>query len=190
MAPKNFAARRAAGRRWQNAGHPAVKRLTSGAIPASTLLAEPRRRTFATLKSDRATSSEPSRAPRGKEKGITMKLETKSGRLAAAVRGAACAGLAGAALMIADEYPDFGARSPITIGGTPVALHLYVADVDAVVTRAEAAGATVLRAPKDEFFGHRVALLVDPFGHRWHLATRKELLTPSQMQERMEAAYK
>ena len=91
--------------------------------------------------------------------------------------------------MLADEYPDFGALSPVTVGGTPVSLHLYVTDVDAVVARATAAGATVLQPLRDEFFGDRVALLVDPFGHKWHLATRKEDVSPAEMQRRMDPGY-
>jgi PhnB protein len=87
-------------------------------------------------------------------------------------------------LMLADEYPDFGALSPASTGGSPVSLHLYVDDVDAVVARAEALGATVLRGPKDEFFGDRVSTIVDPFGHRWQLATRKENVAPEEMQRR------
>jgi PhnB protein len=97
--------------------------------------------------------------------------------------------IGGALVMLADEYPDFGALSPPTIGGTPVSLHLYVEDVDAVVARAEAAGATVLRKLTDEFFGDRVAMLADPFGHKWHLATHKEDVAPAEMQRRMDAAY-
>jgi PhnB protein len=95
----------------------------------------------------------------------------------------------GAHFMLADEYPDFGALSPVTVGGTPVAIHLYVADVDATVAQASAAGATVLQPLRDEFFGDRVAILSDPFGHKWHLATRKENVTPEEMQRRMDAAY-
>src|SRR5689334_8331698 len=57
----------------------------------------------------------------------------------------------GARFMIADEYPDFGALSPVSIGGTPVSMHLYVDNVDAVTERAAQLGATVLRPPKDEF---------------------------------------
>ena len=87
-------------------------------------------------------------------------------------------------LMLADEAPDWGALSPASVGGTPVSLHLYVADVDAVVKRAESAGATVLRQPKDEFFGDRTAMIMDPFGHRWQLATRKEDVSPAEMQKR------
>jgi PhnB protein len=87
-------------------------------------------------------------------------------------------------LMLADEYPDWGALSPTSIGGSPVSMHLYVDDVDAVVERATRFGATVLRQAKDEFFGDRVATIVDPFGHRWQLATRKENVAPAEMQKR------
>jgi uncharacterized glyoxalase superfamily protein PhnB len=87
-------------------------------------------------------------------------------------------------LMLADEYPDWGALSPASIGGSPVSMHLYVDDVDAVVKRAADFGATVLRQAKDEFFGDRVATIVDPFGHRWQLATRKEEVAPAEMQKR------
>jgi len=91
--------------------------------------------------------------------------------------------------MLADEYPDWGALSPITVGGSPVSLHLYVDDVDAVVARAVACGATLLRAVKDEFFGDRTGQVVDPFGHKWFLATRKEQVSPEEMQRRMDAAF-
>ena len=90
-------------------------------------------------------------------------------------------------LMLADEYPDFGALGPASIGGTPVGLQLYVPDVDATIALAEACGATLLRAAKDEFYGDRSGVVVDPFGHRWHLATRKEVVTPQQMQARWSA---
>lgn len=90
-------------------------------------------------------------------------------------------------LMIADEYPDWGALSPASIGGSPVSLHLYVDDVDAVVKRAVELNATILRQAKDEFFGDRVATIVDPFGHRWQIATRKEYVDPVEMQKRWSA---
>jgi len=89
--------------------------------------------------------------------------------------------------MIADEYPDFGAMSPVSIGGTPVSLHLSVADVDAAVARAAAAGGTILRAPKDEFYGDRAGMIADPFGHKWHLATTKQDVSPAEMQTRWNA---
>lgn len=91
--------------------------------------------------------------------------------------------------MIADEYPDWGALSPVTVGGSPVSLHLYVDDVDEVVARAVGAGATLLRAVKDEFFGDRTGQVMDPFGHKWFLATRKEQVSPEEMQRRMNAAF-
>jgi PhnB protein len=86
--------------------------------------------------------------------------------------------------MLADEHPDFGALSPPAIGGTPVKLHLYVDDVDAVMARAEKAGATVLRPAQDQFYGDRSGLIADPFGHQWFLATRKEDVSPREMQKR------
>jgi PhnB protein len=95
----------------------------------------------------------------------------------------------GAHFMLADEYPDFGALSPVSVGGTPVSIHLYVANVDEVLKSAADAGATVLRPLRDEFFGDRTATLTDPFGHRWHLATRKEDVSPEEMQRRMDAAF-
>jgi PhnB protein len=96
--------------------------------------------------------------------------------------------LGGARFMLADEYPDFGALSPITIGGSPISMHLYVDDVDVLVKRAEEAGATLLRPLKDEFFGDRTAMITDPFGHKWHLATRIEDVSPEEMQRRWRAA--
>ncbi len=57
------------------------------------------------------------------------------------------------------EYPDFGALSPVAVGGTPVALHLYIENVDEVVKTAVEAGATILQPLRDEFFGDRTATL-------------------------------
>ncbi|MBN9532849.1 MAG: VOC family protein [Alphaproteobacteria bacterium] len=95
-----------------------------------------------------------------------------------------------ARLMLADEHPDFGALSPASIGGTPVKLHLYVDDVDTVMARAEKAGATVLRPAQDQFYGDRSGLIADPFGHQWFLATRKEEVSPAEMQKRFTAMTK
>ncbi len=95
--------------------------------------------------------------------------------------------LGGSRLMLADEYPDHGALGPGAVGGTPVRLHLYVADVDAVARRAVDAGATLLRPVQDEFYGDRAGLLRDPFGHLWQLASRREAVSPEQMQKRWSA---
>ena len=90
-------------------------------------------------------------------------------------------------LFLADEYPDFGAVGPDTIGGSPVKLHLDVADVDDFIDRAVRAGATVLRHAKLEFHGHRTALLADPFGYSWFIASRVEDVSPQEMQRRWAA---
>ena len=68
-------------------------------------------------------------------------------------------------------------------------IHVYVENVDQVVKAAVDAGATILRPLRDEFFGDRTATLSDPFGHKWYLATRKETVSPEEMQRRMDAAY-
>jgi PhnB protein len=97
--------------------------------------------------------------------------------------------IAGARLMLADEFPDWGALAPVTVGGSPVSLHLYVDDVDQVVAQSVTAGATLLRPVTDEFFGDRTGMVTDPFGHKWQIATRKEDVSPEEMQRRMNAAY-
>jgi PhnB protein len=75
-------------------------------------------------------------------------------------------------IMLSDEAPGFGALAPPTIGGSPVRFHLSVDDVDAVGAKLVAAGATVLRAIKDEFYGERVGLFGDPFGYQWFVASK------------------
>lgn len=108
-----------------------------------------------------------------------FRLAEPSGRI-----GHAEMKLGGVTLMMSDEYPDFGALSVPSVGGCPIALHLYVADVDAFVDRAVKAGATVLRPVKDEFYGDRAGQIADPFGYKWMVATQKANVTPKQMQER------
>ena len=76
----------------------------------------------------------------------------------------------GAMILLADENPAYGAMSPTTLGGTPVTLHLNVADADAAIARATAAGATVLMPAADMFWGDRYGQVSDPFGHRWSIA--------------------
>ncbi|MGJ4953324.1 VOC family protein [Bradyrhizobium sp. HKCCYLS20291] len=87
-------------------------------------------------------------------------------------------------VMLSDEYPDFGAVGPDTIGGSPVTLHLATKAVDADVAQAAAHGATVLRAPANQSFGERSALVLDPFGHRWMLSQTIEDVSPEEMQRR------
>jgi uncharacterized glyoxalase superfamily protein PhnB len=87
---------------------------------------------------------------------------------------------------VVDEFPG-SMVSPPSLGGTPVTLHLYVQDVDALFDRALEAGATVLMPVADQFWGDRYGMLTDPFGHRWSIASRIEDLSPKALHERAEA---
>lgn len=92
-------------------------------------------------------------------------------------------------IMLSDESPEMGARGPKTLGGSPVMLYLYVKDVDAVVAQAVSAGAKLLHPVKDQFYGDRSGGLEDPFGHLWHIATRKEHVPPKELRKRAEAMW-
>lgn len=92
------------------------------------------------------------------------------------------------AIMLADEHPEMGVRSPRTIGGTAGSILLYVEDVDAMTDRALVAGATVVRPLADQFYGDRSATISDPFGHLWTIATHKEDVPPDEILRRFEAA--
>jgi PhnB protein len=90
-------------------------------------------------------------------------------------------------VFIADEYPDFGAVGPETLGGSPVKFHLDVADADAFVAHAVRHGATTLRAVKLEFYGNRTGLLADPFGYSWFVSSKSEDVSADEMQRRWNA---
>lgn len=91
-------------------------------------------------------------------------------------------------LMLADEAPEMGYRSPRSLGGTATGLMLYVENVDEVFDRAITAGATANQPVKDQFYGDRSGTVIDPFGHMWTIATHVEDVPPEDMQRRMEAA--
>jgi PhnB protein len=93
-------------------------------------------------------------------------------------------------IMLADEHPEMGYRGPEALGGTPVSILLYVADVDSLFSRAIAAGAKELRPLKDQFYGDRSGTVVDPFGHVWTIATHKEDVPLEEMKRRAAAALK
>jgi PhnB protein len=114
-----------------------------------------------------------------------MRLAEPSGRI-----GHADLRIGDAVIMLADEYPDMGVKSPQAFGGSPVGLHLYVDDVDAVTKRAVAAGAKLVRPVEDQFYGDRSGTLEDPFGHRWYIATHKEDLTSEEVNRRYAALMK
>jgi len=90
-------------------------------------------------------------------------------------------------VMLADEFPAMGHRSPEALGGSPVSLALYVERVDEVFDRAVAAGAKVVRPVQNQFYGDRSGTLSDPFGHTWTVGTHVEDVSPEEMGRRMAA---
>jgi len=111
-----------------------------------------------------------------------MRMEAPGGKV-----GHAELLIRGSLIMLADEFPEMDARGPQSIGGSPVGLHVYVEDVDAVVAGAVAAGATLKQPVETKFYGDRSGSFVDPFGHVWHIATHVEDVSPEEMQRRAEA---
>lgn len=94
-------------------------------------------------------------------------------------------------IMLADPCDDVGTfRPPESLGGSSVGLHIYVEDVDAQYAQAVKAGAKMIKAVEDQFYGDRSGTLEDPFGHIWSLATHKEDLTPEEINIRAEAFFK
>lgn len=89
-----------------------------------------------------------------------------------------------APLMLADEFPEMGYRSPTSLGGSPVSMLLYVEDVDAFFARAIAGGAIENMPVTDQFDGDRRGTLTDPYGHVWLLATKKEEVSYAEMKSR------
>jgi uncharacterized glyoxalase superfamily protein PhnB len=90
---------------------------------------------------------------------------------------------------IVDENPQMGAKSPQTLGGTPVTIHLYVQDADALFKKAVDAGCKITMPIADQFWGDRFGQVSDPYGHGWSIATQKEVLTPDQMKKRAEEFF-
>lgn len=114
----------------------------------------------------------------------TMRLPGPEGRLMhAAVL------IEGCMVMLVDEYPEEGLKSPKTLGGTPVTIHIGGVDVDATYARALEAGATEGMAPQDMFWGDRYAVVIDPFGHHWSISKPQgdRPLTPDEITAAMPA---
>ena len=89
-------------------------------------------------------------------------------------------------VMLVDEFPEMGALSPTSLKGSPVTLHLYVDNADAAAERAVKAGAKITMPVAEQFWGDRYGQLVDPFGHRWSIATHVRDLSPEEMQQAMQ----
>ena len=92
-------------------------------------------------------------------------------------------------IMLADEMPDMGGRSPESFGGTPVSFFVYGENVDAAWQRAVDAGATPVVPLTDQFWGDRAGCLKDPFGHQWWLAQRVRDMTPDELRKAAEALF-
>ncbi len=86
-------------------------------------------------------------------------------------------------VMMADEFPDMGAVSPNTLGGTTTTLHIYTDDADKLFQQATDAGATPIMSIADMFWGDRYGQIQDPFGHRWAIATHKKDVSPEEMEK-------
>ena len=110
-----------------------------------------------------------------------MRMETPDGQI-----GHADLRIGDSTIYVCDEM--MGAKSPTTIGGSPVTLHVYVQDCDATFKQAVAAGAKVKMPVADQFWGDRYGQVEDPFGHQWGISTQKEELTREEVDQRARAA--
>jgi PhnB protein len=111
-----------------------------------------------------------------------MQLDGPGGKIAhAEIR------IGDSSLMMSDEMPERGSKSPATLGGSPVFLMIYVPDVDAAFAKALAAGAREVRPLQNQFYGDRSGTLVDPFGYQWTLATHVEDVSEDEVKRRMKA---
>jgi uncharacterized glyoxalase superfamily protein PhnB len=91
-------------------------------------------------------------------------------------------------LMLNEEMPEFGALSPLSLGGTAVTVHIYTDNVDEAFNRAVSAGAQVKMPLMDQFWGDRYGMVADPFGHKWSLATHVKDMSPEEMQRAQDEA--
>jgi PhnB protein len=91
-------------------------------------------------------------------------------------------------LMLNDEFPDHGALSPLSTGGSAVTIHIYTDNVDAAFNRAVSAGAQVKMPLADQFWGDRYGVVTDPFGHKWSLGAHIKDMSPEEVQREMDRA--
>ncbi len=114
-----------------------------------------------------------------------MRLSEPEGRI-----GHAEIQIGNALIMLSDEFPEYGAVSPETLGGTTTKINLAVPDVDITATQAVAAGARIVRPVQDQFYGERSGQIADPFGYTWIISTHKEDVSPAEMQRRLDELSK
>jgi PhnB protein len=113
-----------------------------------------------------------------------MRMPTPDGKI-----GHAEIRIGGSVIMLHDESPEWKAFSPQTVGDTSVSIMLYVNDVDATFKRAIEAGATSTMEVADQFYGDRAGGLKDPFGHKWHIATHVEDVSPEEIDRRAKEMF-
>lgn len=111
-----------------------------------------------------------------------MRLASPDGKI-----GHAELAIGDSVIMLSDEMPDWGVQGPGAFGGTAVTLGVYVQDVDATFARATERGAQVVRPIEDQFYGDRSGQFLDPWGHRWSVATHIEDVAPDEMERRAKA---
>jgi len=97
--------------------------------------------------------------------------------------------LRGTTLMVGPEFPQYGARSPKSLGGSPVGLYVYVENADKAVAKAIKMGATATVPVMDMFWGDRCGTVLDPDGHKWTLATHNAEPTPKEMKKKMKEQF-
>lgn len=114
----------------------------------------------------------------GAEPGVRMAAPGGAGTMHAEIH------IGDSTVMLTDENPQWGMKSPATLGGTPVSLHIYTEDVDTLFKRATDAGCTVVAPLMDAFWGDRYGKVADPFGHQWGIATHIEDVPPGEMEQR------
>jgi PhnB protein len=114
-----------------------------------------------------------------------MRFEMPDGRL-----GHAEIKIGDSPIMLADEFPEMGHKSPATLGGSGSGIMLYVKDCDAMFNQAVAAGGTVMKPLQNQFYGDRSGSVIDPFGHQWTIATHIEDVEPEERKRRHEEMMK
>jgi PhnB protein len=114
-----------------------------------------------------------------------LRLDMPDGRV-----GHAELRIGNAVLEVNDEFPEMSIRSPQAVGGTPATLCLDVGDTDRAVAKAVEAGAKIVKAPADEFYGYRAARISDPFGHVWAIMTNTEKLSDAEIRRRFDDMMK